>query len=165
MAPRGYGFFSCIGKGIPEGRLKSENYHSDAPISIGASESHRQIVHSLNGWMPFTDKCTPKDSYSANLIIRTGITHWGSTARRRTRCSAAIMFYLPQVRLAYAESLSREASPSLAIATRAAPPRLIPLAVSNPQDSRNSALWLAKCSLRFSREIRVLRERSTEGKK
>src|SRR6267143_605049 len=53
------------------------------------------------------------------------ITHWGSTARRRTRCSAANMFYLPQVRLAYAESLSREASPSLAIATRAAPQWLI----------------------------------------
>ena len=141
MAPRGYGFFSCIGKGIPEGRLKSQNYHSDAPISIGASESHRQIVHSLNGWMPFTDKCTPKDSYSANLIIRTGITHWGSTARRRTRCSAAIMFYLPQVRLAYAESLSREASPSLAIATRAAP------ATAHPFGGEQSARFAELCTV------------------
>ncbi len=54
------------------------------------------------------------------------------------------MVYLSQVRLASAESRSREARPSLAIATRAAPPWLIPLAVSSPQGSRNSALWLAK---------------------
>src|SRR6266850_1960648 len=47
--PRGYGFFSPIGKGIPEGRRKSQNCHSEAPIPIGAEESQRQIVQSLNG--------------------------------------------------------------------------------------------------------------------
>src|SRR6266481_9612268 len=96
----------------------------------------------------FHQQVHPRGSYPANLIIRTGITHWGSTAPCRTRCPASIVVYLPQVRLAYAESRSREASPSLAIATRAAPPWRISLAVSSPQDSRNSALWLAKCSLR-----------------
>src|SRR5882724_4196301 len=84
----------------------------------------------------------------ADLLIRTGITHWGSTAPCSTRHPAATMLYLPQVRLAYAGPFSREASPSLVIATRAAPPCRILLAVSSPQDSRNSARWLAKCSLR-----------------
>src|ERR1700704_4850451 len=39
MAPQGYGFFSSIGKGIPEGRRKSQNCRSEAPIPIGAEES------------------------------------------------------------------------------------------------------------------------------
>src|ERR1700674_48576 len=165
MAPRGYGFFSSIGKGNPEGPEKVRIGILRPRFRSGAEESQRQIVHSLNGWMPFTNKRTPKGSYPANLIIRTGITHWGSTARRRTRCPAAIMVYLPQVRLAHAESLSREASPSLVIATRAAPPWLIPLAVSSPQDSRNSALRLAKRFLRSAATSRFCESAQRRVKK
>src|SRR6266850_4427045 len=127
MAPRGYGFFSPIGKGIPEGRMPLLIQSLFLEFRVSSPQPQKLVLRK------------PDHSDRDNAL--------GEYRTSPDSLPRPIMIYLPQVRLAYAESLSREASPSLAIATRAAPPWLIPLAVSSPQDSRNSALWLAKCFL------------------